>query len=218
MDLRASLKNLIGTSLFPLLKSCQGGEPREEIRKLLRYALSRLHELPANLFVSIHFSDIAPQLAAGLDLIRDDLAAILGASTPDALSRSARDVDRRHRRRVRTRFHRNSSSPVSSSSHTLSLPRRLLPAPPHVPPCGVRACLRCPSRTPSASSTSRTTSRTSSSPRYTSGSPLRPTQEYLVMSTRSLNSTSPTARSPSRARRKRGRAAPVADAATRKPQ
>lgn len=57
----------------------------------MRHALSRLHEFPALRSLSIRFGDISPQ-PAELDLIRDDLSAILdallvfGASAPGVLS------------------------------------------------------------------------------------------------------------------------------------
>lgn len=66
-------------------------EARAEIRELLGHALSRLHEFPALRSLSIRFGDIAPQ-PFELDLIRDDLAAILdallrlGVSAPGVLS------------------------------------------------------------------------------------------------------------------------------------
>lgn len=66
-------------------------EARAEIRELLRHALSRLHELPALRSLSIRFGDIAPE-PGELDVIRDDLAAILdallllGTSSPGALA------------------------------------------------------------------------------------------------------------------------------------
>ena len=66
-------------------------EARAEIRELLGHALSRLHEFPALRSLSIRFGDIAPQ-PAELDLIRDDLSAILdallrlGVSAPGVLS------------------------------------------------------------------------------------------------------------------------------------
>ena len=45
---------------------------------MLHHALSRLHELPALRSLSIRFGDISPQITE-LDLIRDDLSAILDA-------------------------------------------------------------------------------------------------------------------------------------------
>jgi hypothetical protein len=66
-------------------------EARAEIRELLGHALSRLHEFPALRSLSIRFGDIAPQ-PVELDLIRDDLAAILdallrlGVSAPGVIS------------------------------------------------------------------------------------------------------------------------------------
>ena len=62
-----------------------------EIRELLSHALSRLHELPALRSLSIRFGDIGPQ-PAELDIIRDDLSAILdallrlGVSAPGVLT------------------------------------------------------------------------------------------------------------------------------------